>query len=163
VQDLDGDLAVEEVVVAGVDDAHAAAADHLEDGEAADLHRQGAAGEQGPLGELAAERVVLLGRGDRRAGALTRQAERLGVVGAERADRRPGLPVGAGAGPRSGVARFALAVTIGGHGRAAVPSSVAEAAINFRFAINEGAAIDRRGRITSISVPRATAPDLKRA
>ena len=69
-QDLDGDLAVEGVVVGGVDDAHRAGAEVVEDGEAADLRADLRGGQR--LGQ----REVLLGAlGDRRGehdGALGR-------------------------------------------------------------------------------------------
>ena len=66
-QDLDGDLAIELVVVGGVDDAHAALTDDVEDLEAAELHRGGgAAREQLLLEEALADRVrVVVREGDR--------------------------------------------------------------------------------------------------
>jgi hypothetical protein len=63
VEELEGDLAVEELVVGGINDAHAALAEAVDDGEAADLDGGRGGAEQAGGHQLHRDRVVGGGRG----------------------------------------------------------------------------------------------------
>jgi hypothetical protein len=77
--ELDGELAVERLVVGGVDDAHAAGADLSQHGEAADAGRLGGGAEEAGL-QVGARELV----GEARGGGACAIARGVGILGGHR-------------------------------------------------------------------------------